>query len=240
MFGAGTPTSRFSHRPPCSTDAYSQRTATSGQAAARSPKTPTFFLIEDYRSIRAAHYSFDALTLPLHVYMSELSQVPIAASSKAHASDEPTGVNPDGLCAPITNEAIRVEEIKPWTPYSRRSIRSKRIRQARFVNATSFPISSKLVANAESRKMKLDQGPSSLPRVLLDGSMAMALLSEMNYILEQERHVNSENSVRVASKAATSTCDEMKLVNPNDTSRSFPIRNEPIGQVNYCCCELWL
>jgi hypothetical protein len=112
------------------------------------------------------------------------------------------------------------------------------------VNATRFPFSSEAVDNTENRGINPGQESRTRRRGLLADSMVMALLQELNHILEQEPHAaHSENSVRVASKA-TSTSDQIKQVNP-DHGRSFPIRNdafdsEGIGQVNYCCCEWWL
>jgi hypothetical protein len=314
VFGANTPSTPFSHSTPISTNAYSQRTASTSRSifgnagvhasgdgragtarfslslgeigsgtssaaskspcfgfwqptkplkpsseadatkasgpAARSAKRPKLALVDDYQSIRAVHYSFDPLTLPLYIYMSELSKVPVAASSKADASDGRMEVNPDyGLCAPITNEATGSEEIRPWTPYYRRSIPagdsfagSKGIRQVNPVNATSFPLSSETVDNTETREMNPGQELRALPRDLLVDSMVMALLLEVNHILEQERRANIEISVRVVSKA-TSTCDEMRQVNPND-GRRFSIRDDAtgrdaVGQVNYFCCDWW-
>jgi hypothetical protein len=52
---------------------------------------------------------------------------------------------------------------------------------------TSFPFSSESVVNIETRGMKPDQESSSLSKGLLVDSMAMALLLEVNDILEQER-----------------------------------------------------
>jgi hypothetical protein len=176
--------------------------------------------------------------------MSELrSQVPVVATSKADAIARLTVVNP--------NEATGSDEIRPWTPYNRRSLpirnsftgSSKRIRKVKPLNATRFPFSSEAVDKTEAREIHPVQESRTRRGGLLVDSMAMTLLQEVNHILEQERHAHSENSVRVASKA-TSTGDETKQVNP-DYGRSFPIRNdaidsEAIGQVNYCCCEWWL
>jgi hypothetical protein len=178
----------------------------------------------------------------MHAYLSELSQVPVAASSKTDAIARLTEVN--------QKEATGGEEIRLWTPYNRRSLPirnsftgSKRIRKENPVNAARFPLSSEAVDNTDNREI-IGQESRKWCRGLLVDSMAMALLQEVNHILEQERHAHtSENSVRVASKA-TSTGHKMKQLNP-DYGRSFPIRNdaiysEAIGKVNYCCCEWWL
>jgi hypothetical protein len=196
---------------------------------ARSPEIPQLALVEDYQSFRAAHYVFDPLTLPLHVYiMSELSQLPVVASSKVDASVGLTEANSDdGLSTLNTSEATGSEE-RPWTPYNRRSI------PVGHSFTGSNPVNA--IDNTETRKMNPGQESRTLRRGLLVDSLSIALLQEVSHILEQERRVNSENSVRVASRA-TNTRDETKQGNPDDGLRNKDTGGESIGQLNYCCCE---
>jgi hypothetical protein len=228
--------------------------------ASRSPKGSELALARDFQSIRAAHYSFDPLTLALHAYGSEQSQIPVTVSSKADASDGHTEVNSD--------DSNGSEDIRPWTPYNRRSsppgdslTGSKGIRQVNPEDGgTSFPFSSESVVNIETRGMKPDQESSSLSKGLLVDSMAMALLLEVNEILEQDRCASSENSRREISFESTagsayrvSEIRKRTLAKENKSNGSIqsssdaltvPVQNdatgsEAIGQVNYFCCDWW-
>jgi hypothetical protein len=227
-----------------------------------SPKGPDLVLARGYQSIRAAHYSSDPLTLPLYVYISELTQVPVAASSKADASDGLTEVNSD--------DSNGSEEIRPWTPYNRRSSTSgdaltgsTGIRQVNPEDGgTSVPFSSESVVNVETRVMKPDQESSLLSSGLLNDSMAMALLVEVNDILEQERCVvSSENSRReiclestagsairvskIRKRARVKDYQSIRSIQSSSDALTVPsVQNdftgsEAIGQVNYFCCDWW-